>query len=150
MTYSPIAPATDAQGNDVWNIWASLPGQPEVIVSTDSLFNCVSVMSFLDSKGYTVVSDAIIEHRTDEQIEAAYEEGYNAPAFDLSSPEFDEIDEMPEEFTAEDHAFVATLNAHRARLATDSDFARGVKDAARDAGSYEHEQAWLTGQRYSL
>jgi hypothetical protein len=53
------APATDANGNDIWGLWASLPGRhdKEVTVTTDSAVNRSAIGNFLLDEGFTVYAD---------------------------------------------------------------------------------------------
>jgi len=53
------APAVDAHGNDVWGLWASLPGRhdAEVTVTTDSAINRSAIGNFLLDEGFTVYAD---------------------------------------------------------------------------------------------
>jgi hypothetical protein len=54
-----LAPATDANGNDIWNLWASLPARrmDSVTVTTDSHANRSAIGNFLLDEGYTVYTD---------------------------------------------------------------------------------------------
>lgn len=53
------APAVDANGHDIWGLWASLPGRhdAEVTVTTDSAINRSAIGNFLLDEGFTVWAD---------------------------------------------------------------------------------------------
>lgn len=52
------APATDANGKDIWNLWASSPyNRRTVTVTTDSFANRSAIGNFLLDEGYTVYTD---------------------------------------------------------------------------------------------
>jgi len=53
------APATDANGNGIWSLWASLPGHhdKEVTVVSGSYEDRSAIGNFLLDEGYTVYTD---------------------------------------------------------------------------------------------
>ena len=54
------APATDANGNDCWNLWAKLPEQDEdVSFTTHSFTHMALVLDFLLDEGYALYTDVI-------------------------------------------------------------------------------------------
>lgn len=53
------APATDSEGNDLWNIWASKAGTEEFIVTAYSYESCMIVCNTMVDAGFTVLTDAI-------------------------------------------------------------------------------------------
>lgn len=53
------APAMDAAGNEVWNVWLSKPNVPEFVVTTYSYLECIMVCDTFSQAGFTVLTDAI-------------------------------------------------------------------------------------------
>jgi len=54
------APAMDAAGNEVWNIWTTPKnGREEIVITVYSYAACMRVCDAMERDGYTVLTDAI-------------------------------------------------------------------------------------------